>query len=195
MIQKQINFKVYCFTILFFFGFLSLPVLGDETIEVPACISEGKILPKITLLAPCSAQEKQYLGLNKLETFTLSQIQSKLIVLEVFSVYCPHCRKQAPKLNKIYKLVQDDSLLSNNVKMIGIASGAKQDNVDKWKAALHVPYPIFSDKEAIIWNKFGKPGIPCTMLVDGKGKVLAIHLGVTEDEEHLFNQIKEKLEE
>jgi peroxiredoxin len=150
----------------------------------------GKDLPKFTLNAPGSEKERQYLSLTNSKTFSLSEIPTKLIVLEIFSVYCPHCKIQADKLNKLYDLILQNSGLSQDIKMIGIATGADQTRTDKWKKNLKVPFPLFSDPETEIWKKFGQPGVPYTLLVTNSGKVLSIHSGTTKDVENLFRHIK-----
>ncbi|MBW1851223.1 MAG: TlpA family protein disulfide reductase, partial [Deltaproteobacteria bacterium] len=127
--------------------------------------------------------------------FSLAQVPAKLIVLEIFSVYCPHCRNQAPKLNKIYKLIQKDMELSPDIKMIGIAAASDQNKTDKWKTTLRVPFPLFADSEADVWKKLGKPGVPYTLLVSSSGKVLSTHSGVTEDTDEFFRHIKNILKQ
>ncbi len=173
------------------FGSLSFfAVSGAEESEEAKTISVGMNLPKFVLAGPDSTDDQEYLGLKDLKSFCFSQISAKIIVLEIFSIYCPHCRIQAPALNKIYKFIKQDSQLSNGIKMVGIAAGAKKSEAEGWKTTLHVPFPLFLDTDTTIWQKFGKPGVPITLLVSGTGKVLATHSGPTEDVEDYFRQIK-----
>jgi len=153
-------------------------------------IAAGMDLPQFTLDAPVSEVDQKYLGLSEREPFSLSQISARIFVIEIFSMYCPHCRKQGPILNKIYKFIQEDKVLKNGVKMLGIMAAGDQSKVDKWKTTLHVPFPIFPDLQTTIWQKFGKPGVPCTLIVNISGKVLEVHYGASEDTEAFFRQIK-----
>ncbi len=160
--------------------------------STPSVMADGKELPKFKLIIRSSTQERQYLGLKEdLEIFSISEVPAKLILLELFSVNCPNCKMQAPKLNDVYKLVQYNNDISHGIKFIGIGVGCDYTVLEKWKASMHIPFPLFPDENYIVWQQLGKPGIPCTLLIDGKGKVLASHFGVTEDEEDLFRQIKE----
>jgi len=159
--------------------------------EESGTIPTGTTLAHFTLTPPNSKQEKQYLGLEGTTTpFTLSEISTRFIVLEFFSVYCPHCRLQAPQLNKVYNLIQQNKEASDNIRMMGIATGAEKDKVEKWKNLLQVQFPIFVDKDTEIWKTVGKPAVPCTLLLNPSGKVLMFHNGVTEDTEKLFLEIK-----
>jgi thiol-disulfide isomerase/thioredoxin len=153
--------------------------------------SPGNTLPEFKLVAPASADEQLYLGLKARKPFTLSQIPAKLIILEIFGVFCPHCRIQAPILNKIHNFIQRDQDLNNDIKIIGIAAKGNRDQVLTWKMYFRVPFPLFPDTKLHIWRKIGKPDTPCTLLMTPSGKVLSTHLGPTEDVEEFFRRIKE----
>ena len=159
---------------------------GDTEAEATKTISTGMSLPQFTLDAPSTETEQKYLGLTEREPFSISQVPARIIVLELFGIYCPHCRKQAPELNKIYNFIKNDPKLSNGIKMVGIGAGADTKQVGSWKTTLHVPFPLFPDPKTTIWQKFGKPGVPCTLIVSNAGKVLATHFGHTEDIEEFF---------
>jgi thiol-disulfide isomerase/thioredoxin len=179
--------------------FLSLCAAScnDETKDsnanyaTPSAIADGKELPKFKIVARSSAQERQYLGLKEdVEIFSISEVSAKIIIIEIFSINCPSCRKQAPILNNVYKFVEYNDQLSSGIKMIGIAVGCDYAELEKWKSSMSVPFPLFSDENYIVWQQLGKPGIPCTLLINGDGKVLASHFGVSKNEEDLFRQIK-----
>ena len=174
-----IGFSVYCYQ-----------AYAAEKKEGEKVFSPGKTLPEFELGAPASPEEQQYLGLKKREPFFLSQISSKLIILEIFSFFCLHCRKQAPILNRVYKFIQEDPDLVNDIKMIGIAAKNNRDQVDTWKMYFHVPFPLFPDPKGDIWQKIGKPDTPCTLVLTASGEVLSTHLGATEDIEGFFREIR-----
>ena len=194
MKQKKTMKLFSCLACIIFIGLSSIPtyVTGEES--QPEIISTGMEVPKITLDAPSSEQDREYLSLKSSEPFSLSQVPARLIILEIFSVYCPHCRNQAPILNKVYKLIEQDKKLSRDIKVIGIAAASDQEKTDKWRTTLGVPFTLFADPNADIWNKFGKPGVPYTLLVNSNGKVLSTHSGETEDAEEFFRHIKDVFE-
>jgi len=187
--------KTYILALIFLsiWIYLTLSFCSAEEGDKPKAvttISKGMNLPQFTLEAPESKKERKYLGLTESKPFSVAQISAKIIILEIFGIYCPYCRRQAPQLNKVYNLIKQDPNLSSGIKMLGIGAGANKSQVNGWKATLHIPFPLFADKETTIWQKFGKPGIPCTLLVSNDGTVLAAHLGPTEDVEEFFLQIK-----
>jgi len=178
-----------------FLGLSGYPANGSEEKVSTGSISVGMDLPQFKLDAPSSEKDKLYLGLKNSKDFSLSEIPAKLIVFEIFSVYCPHCKKNAGKLNKLYNLIQQDSELSQGIKMIGLSTGAPHDKTVKWKETLKVPFPLFSDPYTKIHKKFGQPPVPVTFVATNSGKVLYTHGGVIENEEDLFRFLKKSITE
>lgn len=195
MNNKKLTVCFLALAVIICWGLDSVSSLGSEKADKVEIITVGMNLPQFELNAPGSSSEQKYLGLKDCEPFSWSQISAEVIIIEIFSIYCPHCRKQGPVLNKIYKFIQEDSELKDNIKMIGIAAGGDQKKVDRWKTTLHVPFPLYPDQETAIWQKLGKPGVPCTLIVENSGKIMAIHYGATEDTEDFFRQIKKLYEE
>ncbi len=190
MNQKKMVKRFFCFSGFLFLGLSYCQTYAAEEKTTAKGISAGMNLPQITLNAPKSEKDREYLALKDSKPFSLQQVSAKLIVLEIFSVYCPHCRMQAPKLNKIYKLIQQDKGLSQGIKIMGIAAAGDQTKTDKWKATLRVSFPLFADSEAAIWERLGKPGVPLTLLITNSGKIVSMHPGVTEDVEEFFRDIQ-----
>ena len=125
----------------------------------------------------------------------MSEIPAKLIVFEIFSVYCSHCRKNAGQLNKLYSLSQQDSELSQYVKVIAMSTGSRHDKTEKWKETLEVPFPLFSDPYSKVFNEFGRPPVPLTLVATSSGKIVYTHGGVMDNEEDLFRFLKKSLTE
>lgn len=189
MIQRKLQKGSLCLMVCIVLVLYWYPVYGSEK-KGEKAFSPGKTLPQFTLDAPASAKERKYLGVKEGQPFSLTQIPAKIVILEIFGVFCPHCRKQAPLLNKVYKLIRQDPDMRNDVKMIGIAAKGTEDLVGLWKKQLRVPFPLFIDPELDIWKKIGKPGTPCTMVLSQSGKVLSAHLGKMEDSGKFFSEIK-----
>jgi protein-disulfide isomerase len=61
-----------------------------------------EVLQKINLPIPKNPEEKNYLGLSGDGTFKIPKIKSRVVIVEVFSMYCPYCQKDAPGINEMY---------------------------------------------------------------------------------------------
>lgn len=151
----------------------------------------GSELPQFTLPAPDSAQTQQYLGLKSMAPFTISQVGSKLILVEFMSAVCPHCIANAPMVNKLYKVIQEDSDLAKDVKVIAIAVANDQKQVDAFKKSYNVPFPMFVDEGFAISGPLGGVDTPTMLLLSTKNnKVLAGHVGVLKDLDGFLKELR-----
>ena len=106
--------------------------------------------PDLTLPAPPDRTEREYLGLSGKNTFRVGDINAEIIIIEIFSFYCPSCQAQAPHVNKLYNNIQADPNLRDRVKMIGIGATNSPFEARSFKESHHVPFPVFSDEDSEI---------------------------------------------
>ena len=164
-----------------------LPVYANTN---PTAISEGKPLPSFKMGMALSPEMMQYLGLKAGPEFTLSQIQSKIVVIEVLSALCQECHKNAPRMNKLYNIISDDPDLNANVKMLGIAVGNDAKMVAAYQSTYKVKFPIVVDPKEDINKRLGDPATPTIIVVDSKGMVLFIHGGLIDDMDMILDVIR-----
>src|SRR4030066_1682544 len=74
---------------------------GAETFQV-----NGDALAAIRLPTPTNNAEKEYLGLSGTGDFSLSQLKAVTLIIEVFSMYSPHCQREAPLVNELHGLFE-----------------------------------------------------------------------------------------
>lgn len=153
-------------------------------------LTADKSLSKIILNLNNDPSTQKYLGLQQNKPFPISHIQAEMILIEVFSLYCPICQKQAPVSNKIYRYIQQNPELSKNIKMIGIGAGNNQKEVSVFRETFRVPFPLFSDPDFAIHKTLGEPRTPATILATKTGKILSFHSGVIEDVEGFIEELK-----
>src|SRR5690242_19925374 len=85
-------------------------------------IASGQAAPDVVFKGPITALEAADLGLSTSNTgFRLSQIRAKAIILVVFSMYCPHCQREAPGLEKIHGLIASKGM-SGDLKLVGVGA-------------------------------------------------------------------------
>jgi thiol-disulfide isomerase/thioredoxin len=101
--------------------------------------SEGGFLPDIVLSVPQNSDQKKYLGLSGEATFTIPQINASVVIVEIFSMYCPYCQAEAPSLNKLYYRIQNDRRLVGRFKLIGIGAGNTAFEVEYFRNTYKIP--------------------------------------------------------
>ena len=162
--------------IAFLFFMLHLPILAAN--KPP---EKGEMLPTINLSIPKSPAERSYLGLSGDGSFKIPQIKAKLVVIEIFSMYCPFCQKDAPGINKLYSLIEDNPDLKNKIKLIGIGAGNSPYEVEVFKKTYGVPFPLFPDKDFVIHKACGEVRTPYFIVVkindDGTHRIVHSQLG------------------
>jgi len=90
---------------------------------------------------------------EKAGQFTLRDIDADIVIVEIFSMYCPHCQKHAPTANRLYEIIEADKRTRGRVKLIGIGVGNSAYEVKFFKKKYTTPFPLFDDANSQILNK------------------------------------------
>ena len=142
---------------------------------------KGEGLPVVNLPIPENPDERNYLGLSGTGLFKIPQIKAKAVIVEIFSMYCPICQKDAPGVNELYRLIEKNPDIKNKVKLIGIGAGNSPYEVEVYKKTYDVPFPLFPDKDFEIHNAFGEVRTPYYMVVkmneDGTHQIVHAQFG------------------
>ncbi len=164
--------------VVFLFAFLFCGLANAETKPVGFAIP----FPDLTFTQALSKEEQAYLGIPQKGSFFFREIHGNLILIEFISVYCVSCQRQAPIFNELYSSIEKDPRLKGKVKMIAIAAGNGVHEVEIYKKAYQVPYPIMSDPGFVAHAAVGSPRTPFTIWVrkdiQGRGVVVSTHLGL-----------------
>ena len=143
----------------------------------------GGTLPDITLPVPKDSAEKNYLDLGFFEfgTFKIPEIKAKLVIIEIFSMYCPYCQGEAPNVNQLSAKIDDNPSLKGKIKIIGIGAGNTSYEVGTFKKKYNVPFPLFADGDYVIHKIVGEVRTPYFIAVkispDGTNRVIYSKLG------------------
>ena len=142
---------------------------------------KGEKLPVINLPIPKNPGEKSYLGLSGEGVFKIPQIKAKAVIIEIFSMYCPYCQKDAPRVNELYTLIENDPDLKKKIKLIGIGAGNTPFEVGVFKKNYTVPFPLFPDQDFTIHKACGEVRTPYFIVVrineDGSHLIVHSQLG------------------
>ena len=122
----------------------------------------GGTLPDIMLPIPKDYSEKNYLdlGVFGFGTFKIPEIKAKLVIIEIFSMYCPYCQREAPNVNQLFAKIDDNPSLKGKIKIIGIGAGNTSYEVGTFKKKYNVPFPLFADADYVIHKMVGEVRTP-----------------------------------
>ncbi|MCF8036723.1 MAG: TlpA family protein disulfide reductase [Desulfobacteraceae bacterium] len=137
-------------------------VSGDQ--EKPP--RAGEAFPAVLLSVPENPASRSYLGLSsEAGTFEIGSIKARLLVIEIFSMYCPYCQKEAPKVNQLYQKIENDSHLKERIKLIGIGAGNSAYEVDVFRKKYNVRFPLIPDPGFEIYGQIGEVRTPFFFVV------------------------------
>ncbi|MEJ2037411.1 MAG: redoxin domain-containing protein [Desulfosarcinaceae bacterium] len=139
-------------------------------------------LPKFELPVPGDAFGRNYLDLDRENgMFKIGELRAELVIIEIFSMYCPFCQREAPKVNALFNLIQADKQLSPRIKMIGIGVGNSGFEVDYFRKSYKIEFPLFPDEDFKIHKLCGEVRTPYFIGVKNtpgqKPIVIYTHLG------------------
>lgn len=102
---------------------------------------------------------------------TMSSLRGEPVVLNMWSSSCSVCKQETPAVEAVARR------LGNTVRFVGV------DTLDQKPAALaflhryHVTYLQLFDSDEVVGSGYGIPGLPVTVFVSGRGKVVGEYLG------------------
>ncbi|MEN6620193.1 MAG: redoxin domain-containing protein [Smithella sp.] len=156
----------------------------------------GSPLPAIELPRPGNEADLKYLGLSGLSfgsTFKVNQIKSKVVIIQIYSMYCPYCQAEAPNVNRLYGLIENNPALKGKIKIIGIGAGNTPFEVATYKKKYAVPFPLFNDKDFKNYKILGETRTPYFIAAKinerGGTEVIYSRLGAIEDNNLFLEQI------
>ncbi len=151
MKQKLLSLIVLAFCVFFFNKAIHA---SDGT------AAKGDPFPAATLSVPEKENEKEYLGLKGKGQFDIAQIKAELLIIEIYSMYCPYCQKEAPTVNKLYELINGREDIRDRIKLIAIGAGNTPFEVDIFRKQYNVRFPLFPDESFAIHKKIGEVRTP-----------------------------------
>lgn len=121
----------------------------------------GGILPDLELVKSKDPADLKYLGLSTGGNFfKISQIKAKILIIEIFSMYCPYCQTEAPNINRLYKLIENNPSFRDQIKIIGIGAGNTQFEVATFKRKYKVSFPLIPDEAFNLHKMLGETRTP-----------------------------------
>ncbi|MDH5202493.1 MAG: redoxin domain-containing protein [Nitrospirota bacterium] len=176
--------------IFLFSGFVAVALAANEPPK------EGGMLPDIKLQMPKSPEGKNYLGLKGDGSFTIPQIKANVVIIEIYSMYCPYCQKEAPIVNELFNLIEKNPDLKGKIKIIGIGAGNTPFEVDTFRKTYDIPFPLFQDEDFSIHKACGEVRTPYFIAIKinkkGTHQVIYSELGTIKNAEDFLKMIRKR---
>ncbi|WP_316897635.1 TlpA disulfide reductase family protein [Pseudodesulfovibrio indicus] len=140
------------------------------------------VFPDVQLEGKITQEQREYLGVPEGD-FKISNINADFLFVEVFSMYCPICQRNAPSVNAMFA----DALASDKagaLRFLGIGAGNTPFEIAFYQKKFGVEFPLFEDPDYVAHKAVGGVGTPAYYLVDmreGKRSIVLFHEGEIKD--------------
>lgn len=154
----------------------------------------GSPLPEMELPMPGNSGYLKYLGLRSFgKTFRIGQIKAKIAIIQIYSMYCPYCQAEAPNVNRLYELIENNPAFKDKIKIIGIGAGNTPFEIETYKKKYAIAFPLIPDEDFNIHKIVGEVRTPYFIAVKinagGRTEVIYSRLGALENNNLFLAQI------
>ena len=94
----------------------------------------------------------------------------RVTVLHFWVHWCPHCRSDAPHIQRLHDRFRDDP----RVQVLTVNLDEQRAEADQFIQEHHVTYPVIiaaGQREADLMQRYQVNGFPVTYLIDGRGVI------------------------
>ncbi|MCB2185480.1 MAG: TlpA family protein disulfide reductase [Deltaproteobacteria bacterium] len=143
-----------------------LPALATDTGEPPA---PGEKMPVFTGPMPPKKPDRDYLGLKGPgKEFVLADIKAPVVMIEYFSLYCSHCKAEAPHVDEVFADLKKKGYY-DKIKWLAFGSNNNQMEADAFRMQYKVPFPMLPDKELKVFRAASVHWTPYFIAVQNTG--------------------------
>ena len=156
----------------------------------------GDRFPEVPLPTPAAPAARAYLGLADTASFTLSQVDGSVVLVEILNVLCPHCQRQTKPYNELYRKLQADPATKGRIRLLGVAVGNSPEQIDDFVTVYGVLFPVVPDRQFHLHRATGGSRTPFSIYVRQDpgckpGVVAGTQLGEDSAVGDLFAYLKE----
>ena len=131
--------------------------------------NRGDPFPTFWLSAPKNEIHRAYLGIGDRETFNIDHIDAQVVIIEILSMYCPYCQKEAPLVNRLFESIEENEQLREKVKMFGIGVGNSSFEVDIFRKRYNIRFPLIPDPDYKVHKIIGEVRTPYFFILSLSG--------------------------
>jgi len=127
------------------------------------------IIASTALLYAATEPPKVGSTLPDMKLQKLDDSKAQVLIIQIFSMYCPYCQKDAPNMNRFFSLIESNPKLKGKIQILGIGAGNTQFEVNTFKNKYKVEFPLIPDADFTIHKLFGEVRTPYFVIVKLNG--------------------------
>ena len=154
---------------------------------VPALAMD--VFPDLELNGSLTPEQAAHLGVET-APLKVSDIKGDYLLVEVFSLYCPICQRDAPGVNDMRREIMAADP-GGTIRFIGIGAGNTPFEINFYAKKYQADFPLFHDEDFVAHKALNNVGTPAFYLVDLKSglKLLFFHEGELGDYKVMLDSV------
>lgn len=159
-----------------------LAAIGFTLLAVPAyAVVEGQKAPQFQ--APSLRDDSM---------FDLARYRGKVVYLEFWASWCPNCWDAMPELEMMRSEIREEGL--KGFEVIGVNVNDTQADAETAMRQFKVTFPLARPFDDWVMKQYGIRALPYGVLIDQKGIVRAVYLGMSDsDRQELKKKVRRLL--
>lgn len=125
------------------------------------------------------------------ETYTLSELKGKAVLLNLWATWCPPCRAEMPAIQKMYEQYKDQGFI---VLAVNMTSQDNPLNIAPFVKEYGLHFPILLDETGEISAAYQLRSLPSSYFIDRDGIISEVVIGGPMSEALLRTRIEKILE-
>lgn len=148
---------------------------STNSIEIASAPREGFLAPDFTL--------------NTLDgsEITLSALRGKIVIINIWTTWCPPCRAETPALQNSYEQYKDAGVV---ILGVDLTNRDTISDVKNFVREFKLTYPILLDVEGKVAVLYQNTALPSTYFVDREGIIRTVMIGGPMSETFIQSKIE-----
>lgn len=108
------------------------------------------------------------------ETYTLSELKGKAVLVNLWATWCPPCRAEMPAIQNIYDEYKDQGFI---VLAINMTTQDNPLNIAPFATEYNLTFPILLDETGEISAAYQLRSLPSSYFIDREGVISEVVIG------------------
>ena len=106
----------------------------------------------------------------------LSDYLGKVVILDFWATWCPHCRRQLKELTQNRQAIE-----ASGITIILVDVGENLQKIEGYIAANNISFDVFLDENAETAKKYNIVGVPTFFFINKEGTILDVKNALPDD--------------
>jgi peroxiredoxin len=103
---------------------------------------------------------------------TVSTLRGQVVFLNFWATWCPPCREEMPSIERLHREFRDQGLA-----ILAVDVDERPTLVAEFMKDFRLSFPILLDRGSEVSSRYGVGGLPTTILVDRRGRIVGGAIG------------------